>query len=148
MHYTFDNIATFVQVVESGGMSVAALRLNLAKSVVSKRIADLETELGMELLHRSTRGITATDKGIAFHKRAREIMRELDSAADEITDRGGDLCGQIQITAPMSFGTMVLGPILFPFLGRHPRLEVALNFDDRHVDILNEGYDLANGTLG
>lgn len=70
-------------------------------------------------------------------------MRELDSAADEITDRGGDLCGQIRINAPMSFGTMVLGPILFPFLSRHPRLEVALDFDDRHADILSEGYDLA-----
>jgi DNA-binding transcriptional LysR family regulator len=143
MGYSFDNIAAFVQVVESGSISAAALRLNLAKSVISKRIADLEAELGVELLHRSTRGITATDKGIAFHKPAREIRRELDSAADEITDRGGDLCGQIRITAPMSFGTMVLGPILFPFLSRHPRLEVALDFDDRHADILSEGYDLA-----
>ncbi len=143
MRYSFDNIAAFVQVVESGSISAAAVKLNLAKSVVSKRIADLEAELGVELLHRSTRGITATDKGIAFHKRAREIMRELDQAADEITDRGDDLCGQIRITAPMSFGTMYLGPLLFPFLSRHPRLEVALNLDDRRVDILGEGYDLA-----
>lgn len=143
MHYSFDNIAAFVQVVESGSISAAALRLNLAKSVVSKRIADLEAELGVELLHRSTRGITATDKGIAFHKRAREIMRGLDEAADEITDRSDDLCGQIRITAPMSFGTMVLGPLLFPFLSRHPRLEVALDLDDRLVDILGGGYDLA-----
>jgi DNA-binding transcriptional LysR family regulator len=129
--------------VESGSIRAAAVKLNLAKSVVSKRIADLEAELGVELLHRSTRGVTATDKGTAFHKRAREIMRELDSAADEITDRGGDLCGRIRITAPMSFGTMVLGPILFPLLSRHPRLEVALDSDDRHVDILSEGYGLA-----
>lgn len=143
MRYSFDNIAAFVQVVESGSISAAAVRLNLAKSVVSKRVADLETELGVELLHRSTRGITATDKGIAFHTRAREILRELDSVADEITDRGDDLCGQIRITAPMSFGTMVLGPLLFPFLSHHPRLEVALDFDDRQVDILSGGYDLA-----
>jgi DNA-binding transcriptional LysR family regulator len=143
MRYSFDNIAAFVQVVESGSISAAALRLNLAKSVVSKRIADLEAELGVELLHRSTRGVTATDKGIAFHKRAREIMRDLDQAADEVTDRSDDLCGQLRITAPMSFGTMYLSPMLFQLLARHPRLEVALNLDDRLVDILVEGYDLA-----
>jgi DNA-binding transcriptional LysR family regulator len=143
VRYSFDNIAAFVQVVESGSISAAALRLNLAKSVVSKRIADLEAELGVELLHRSTRGITTTDKGIAFHKRAREIMRELDQAADEITDRGDDLCGQLRITAPMSFGTMYLSPMLFQLFARHPRLDVALNLDDRQVDILVEGYDLA-----
>lgn len=143
MHYSFDNIAAFVQVVESGSISAAAQRLNLAKSVVSKRITDLEAELGVDLFHRSTRGVVATDKGIAFHLRAREIMRELDSAADEITDRSDDLCGQFRIAAPMSFGTMVLAPLLFSFLRRHSRLEVALNLDDRMVDILGEGYDLA-----
>ncbi len=143
MRYRFDNIAAFVQVVEAGSISAAALRLNLAKSVVSKRIADLEEELGAELLHRSTRGIAPTDKGLMFYRRAREIMQQLMTAADELSDGDGDLAGQLRMTAPMSFGTMYLGPLLFPLLARHPRLDVALNFDDRVVDLLNEGYDLA-----
>lgn len=143
MRYSFDNITAFVQALETGSISAAALRLNLAKSVVSKRISDLEAELGAALLLRSTRGVTPTDKGVAFHKRAREILPQLDMAADEITDRGDDLCGQLRITASMSFGTTYLGPLLFPFLSGHPRLEVEINLDNRFVDMLNEGYDLA-----
>ena len=64
-------------------------------------------------------------------------------AADKITDRTDDLCGQLRTTATVSFGTQYLGPLLFPFLARHPRLEVAIKFDDRFIDILNEGYDVA-----
>ncbi len=143
MRYSFDNIAAFLQVVETGSISAAAVRFNLAKSVVSKRLADLEKQLGVDLLHRSTRGVAPTDKGVAFHKRARDIIQQLDVAADEINDQGGDLCGQLRITVPMSFGTLCLGPLLFPLLSKHPRLEVAVNYDDRFVDLAGEGYDLA-----
>jgi DNA-binding transcriptional LysR family regulator len=143
MGYHLDDIAAFLQVIETGSISAAAERLGLSKSVVSKRITDLEAALGVELLHRSTRGVVPTDKGIAFHGRARGIMRELDEAAEEVADRENDLCGQLRITAPMSFGTMYFGPILFSFIARHPRLDLALNFDDRIIDLLGEGYDLA-----
>jgi DNA-binding transcriptional LysR family regulator len=143
MRYNFDNISAYIRVVETGSISAAALRLDLAKSVVSKRIHDLEAELGVELLHRSTRGMTPTDQGLLFYQRARDIMQQLMTAADEIADRDGDLCGQLRMSAPMSFGTMYLGPLLFPFLAQHPRLELALSLDDRVVDLLGEGYDLA-----
>lgn len=143
MRYNFDNISAFLQVVESGSISAAALRLNLAKSVVSKRITHLEEQLGVELLYRSTRGVVPTDEGLAFHKRARDIMQQLDTAADELIDRGDCLCGQLRITAPMSFGTLYLGPLLFPLLSKHPRLGVAVNYDDRFADLVGEGYDLA-----
>jgi DNA-binding transcriptional LysR family regulator len=110
MRHSFDNIAAFLQVVETGSISAAALQMNLAKSVVSKRIADLEAELGVQLLHRSTRGVVPTDKGLAFHGRVREIMQQLDQAAEEITNRSDDLCGLLRMTAPMSFGRCIWGP--------------------------------------
>lgn len=143
MRYRFDDIAAFLQVVETGSISAAAQRLNLSKSVVSKRVTDLEAALGVELLHRSTRGVVPTDKGIAFHERAKEIMRELDQAAEQVAEREGDFCGELRVTAPMSFGTLYLGPVLFSFMAGHPRLELALHLDDRIVDLLGEGYDLA-----
>lgn len=143
MRYRLDGIAAFLQVVDSGSISAAARRLNLSKSVVSKRITDLEAALGADLLHRSTRRIAPTDKGTAFYERARSIMRQLEEAAEEATDRSRELSGSLRITAPMSFGTMHLGPFLFSFTKEHPRLELALDFDDRIIDLLGENYDLA-----
>jgi DNA-binding transcriptional LysR family regulator len=83
------------------------LRPALAKSVVSKRIGNLEKQLGAELLPRSMRGVVPTDKRIAFHKRTREIMQQLDRAVDEIMDRGDDLCRQVCIAAFMSFVILI-----------------------------------------
>ncbi len=143
MRYRFDDIIAFLHVIETGSISAAARRLNLSKSVVSKRITDLEAALGADLLHRSTRRIAPNDKGTAFYERARSIMRQLEEAAEAAADKSRELSGSLRITAPMSFGTMYLGPFLFSFMREHPRLELALDFDDRIVDLLGENYDLA-----
>lgn len=143
MNFGLDQLAAFLQVVESGSVSEAARRLGLAKSVVSKRVADLEAALGVALLTRSTRGIVATDEGLAFHERAKGAMRELDDAADEVASRAGALCGTLRMTAPTTFGARVVGPRLFAFLERNPRLALALDLDDRAVDLVRDGYDLA-----
>ena len=143
MRHRFDDIATFIQVVETASISGAARRLNIAKSVVSKRITDLERALGVELLHRSTRKITPTDKGTVFYERARTILSELQEAAEQVSDRAGDLVGPLRIAAPMTFGTMYLGPLLFSFAKRHPRLELSIDLDDAVSDIVGRGYDLA-----
>lgn len=143
MRHRFDDIATFIQVVETASISATARRLNVDKSVVSKRIMDLEGALGVELLHRSTRRISPTDNGAAFYERARAILRDLHEAVEEVADRGGDLCGPLRITAPMSFGTMHLSPLLFSFLKQHPRIELSLDLDDAMTDIVGKGYDLA-----
>ncbi len=103
MHYNFDNVSAFLQVVKTDSISATALHLKVAKSIVSKRIDDLEADLGVELLYRSARGVVPTAKGFAFHKRAREIMQQLGTAADEITDRQDDLCEQLRVAARMSF---------------------------------------------
>lgn len=143
MRYRLDDIATFLQVVDSGSISAAARQLNLSKSVVSKRITDLEAALGGALLQRSTRQVQPTDRGLAFYERGRSILQQLDEAAEEVAESDGDLRGSLRITAPMSFGTLYLGPVLFDFARRHPRLALALDLDDRMVDLVGQGYDLA-----
>ena len=142
MHYRLDDILAFLQAMETGSISTAAQRMGLSKSVISKRISDLEAVFKVELLHRSTRGVVPTEKGAAFYQRARSIMRQLDQAAEELTEQNDELCGSLRIAAPMTFGTTYLGPILFSFISHHPRLGLALDLDDRITDLPGEGYDL------
>ncbi|HTE15297.1 MAG TPA: LysR family transcriptional regulator [Burkholderiales bacterium] len=143
MRYRLNDIEAFVLVLETGSISAAALRLGLAKSVVSKRITGLEAGLGAQLLHRSTRGTTPTDRGEEFYRRAREFMHQLDGAVEAMAESDEQLTGQIRIAAPMSFGTMYLGPMLFDFTNRHPKLELSIELDDRKIDMEAAGFDLA-----
>ncbi|PTQ89015.1 LysR family transcriptional regulator [Agitococcus lubricus] len=141
--FNLHDIATFLAIVDCGSLTQAAERLGLSKSIVSKRLKRLEEMLGVALLHRSTRGISTTVHGQAFHTRASAILQELEAAAEEITERNENLCGSIRIAAPVTFGTMYLGKLLFPFIAKHPRLDVAIHLDDKVEDIIQERYDLA-----
>ncbi len=143
MRPSTDDLATFVQVADSGAVTAAALRLGLAKSVVSKRIAHLEAALSAKLLHRSARGMTLTDAGALFYRRAAAVLSQLDAMSDEVAARSGDLQGRIRIAAPMSFGMRHLGPIIAGFMQAHPRIEIGIDLDDRYADLQGEGYDLA-----
>jgi DNA-binding transcriptional LysR family regulator len=142
MRYQFDQIAAFLQVVESGSISAAAERLNLAKSIVSKRLADLERMLEVELVRRSARGIVPTERGRFFYANARSLLQQIDSAVEEMSEHGA-LSGPMRITVPMSCGILYLGPILFAFATQHPKLELAVDFNDSIVDLVHNGYDLA-----
>ncbi len=141
--FNIHDIATFLAIVDCGSLTQAAERIGLSKSIVSKRLKRLEEMLGVALLHRSTRGVTATAHGQAFHARASAILQELEAAAEEITERDENLCGSLRIAAPVTFGTMYLGKLLFPFIAKHPRLDVDIHLDDRVEDIIQERYDLA-----
>lgn len=143
MKWRFDDVVTFLQVVEAGSITRAAARLNVSKSIVSKRISDLETALDVELLQRSTRHVVPTDAGRVFYDKALPLVQELDVTAEEVADRQGMLHGRLRVTAPMSFGTMHLGSIIASFALRHPKLELALDLDDRMVDLAGNGYDVA-----
>jgi DNA-binding transcriptional LysR family regulator len=110
--------------------------------VASKRISDLEGALAATLLRRSARGVLPTDAGAAFYGRARDILAELEDAAAAAAG-AGELSGSVRVAGPLSFGMLYLAPVLFDFLVRHPRLELALHLNDRVVDIIREGYDLA-----
>lgn len=142
MQHRFDDILAFLQAVEVGSISAAAQRMGLSKSVVSKRISDLEAGLKVELLRRSTRGVIATEKGAVFYQRARVIMQQLDQASEALTERDDELCGSLRIAAPMTFGTTYLGPALFAFIHHQPRLALALELNDQVIDLSAEGYDL------
>ena len=136
-----DGIATFVAVAEAGSISEAARRLRLSKSVVSDRLVELERSLGVRLVHRSTRRLSLTEDGVTFRERASRIAHEVEEAMAEMAQRSGALVGPLRISAPVTFGRMHLGPAIYPFLARHPGIELTLDLDDRRVDAAAEGYD-------
>jgi DNA-binding transcriptional LysR family regulator len=144
LDHDFGDIRAFLQVVESGGISAAATRMSISKSVLSSRISHLEQTLGAKLLHRSQRGVVVTDAGQRFYARMSDVVSRLQQAVDEIAgDDATTLNASLRITAPMTFGTAYLGPLLFAFMEQHPQLEVTLDLNDRYLDILTGGYDLA-----
>ena len=136
-----DGIEAFVATAEAGSISEAARTLRLAKSVVSERLAELERSLGTKLLQRTTRKLSLTEDGAAFRERAARIMRELADAAADLAERRGTLSGPLRISAPVTFGRMHLGPALYPFLAKHPQINLTVDLDDRRVDAAAAGYD-------
>ncbi|BBK43562.1 LysR family transcriptional regulator [Allostella vacuolata] len=136
-----DGIAAFAAVAESGSISAAAIRMALSKSVVSDRLAELERALGTRLLQRTTRRLSLTEDGAAFLVRAQRMLRETEAAMAELAERRGTLAGPLRLSAPVSFGTLHLGPALYPFLAAHPGIELALELEDRFVDVAADGYD-------
>jgi DNA-binding transcriptional LysR family regulator len=136
-----ESVAAFVSVVEARSIAGAARRLGISKSVVSERLTELERGLGTRFIQRTTRKLSLTQDGNAFYGRARQILRDVDSAAAEVAKRRGALTGPLRISAPVSFGNLHLGPALFGLLAKHPGIELTLELDDRFVDVLAEGYD-------
>ena len=136
-----EGIAAFVATVEHGSISGAARQLRLSKSVVSERLAELERSLGSALLHRTTRKLSLTEDGTAFLPRAQRIVRDVTEAAADIAERRGTLAGPLRIAAPVTFGHMHLGPALYPFLKAHPEIQLALDLDDRRIDVASSGHD-------
>lgn len=136
-----EGVVSFMAVVEAGSISEAARRLNLSKSVVSERLAELEKALGANLLRRTTRRLTLTEDGVLFLARATRIQSEVEGARTDLAERRGSLAGPLRIAAPVTFGRMHLGPALYPFLAQHPELELTLDLDDRRVDAAADGYD-------
>ncbi|MCD6075169.1 MAG: transcriptional regulator [Rhodospirillales bacterium] len=143
MRWRFEDLSTFLSVVEAGGISAAARRLNLSKSLISKRVSDLEADLGTQLLQRTTRAIRATPDGEALIERMGPLVREMSEAAEQIAGGGGRLTGRLRIAVPMSFGTMYLAPILASFAAQNPALELAIDLDDKRIDLVPGGYDAA-----
>ncbi|MCS0502348.1 LysR family transcriptional regulator [Ancylobacter mangrovi] len=136
-----DGIAAFVAIAEAGSISEAARRLRLSKSVVSERLAGLERSLGASLVHRSTRKLSLTDDGAAFLARATGAMRQLDAAVADLAESRSTLSGPLRISAPVAFAHLHLGPALYPFLLRHPEVELTLDLDDRRIEVQAESYD-------
>lgn len=145
-----DGITSFVAVAEAGSISEAARTLRLSKSVVSERLGELERSVGARLLHRTTRKLSVTEDGAAFLERARRIVREVEEAAADLSERRGTLAGPMRIAAPITFGRLHLGPALYPFLADNPQIELTLDLDDRRVDAVSGAYDgvVRHGAIG
>ncbi len=137
------NMIAFVTVAETGSFAKTADRLNIAGSVVSKRIKDLESYLGTQLLRRTTRRLALTEAGHAYADHARKFIDELAEVEENIRFRNENPVGEIKVTAPVSFGNRFLGPAAASFLETYPDVTVTLSLDDRKVDIAAEGFDLA-----
>ena len=138
-----DMLATFVKVAEHLGVSAAAAELDISKSVVSKRVAQLEQAVQATLFARSTRRIALTPAGETYLEFARQALLALGHADERLRDLRQSLSGQIRITAPGSWGQKVLAGLMPGFLARHPAIEVELLLDDRLMDIAYERIDIA-----
>src|SRR6478736_2031083 len=137
-----EDLRTFVEVADAGGVSPAARRLGVSKSIVSRRLFRLEAELGIQLLARTTRGAALTEAGVTFREHAIRVCAEINVARETILP-AGDLRGRLRIAAPLTFGPTHLGPVLAELARRHPRLHLQCNYSDRFVDIVGEGFDCA-----
>jgi DNA-binding transcriptional LysR family regulator len=137
-----EDLQIFIEVVDAGGLTPAAHRLVLSKSIVSRRLARLENEIGAQLLVRTTRGIGLTEAGATFREHAVRVAAEIDAAREAISP-DGDVRGRLRIAVPMSFGTTHLAPVLAELAKRHPRLQVHAAYNDRFVDLVGEGFDAA-----
>jgi DNA-binding transcriptional LysR family regulator len=137
-----EDLQTFVEVADAGGVSPAARRLGVSKSIVSRRLFRLEAELGIQLLARTTRGAALTEAGVTFREHAIRVCAEINVARETILP-AGDLRGRLRIAAPLTFGPTHLGPVLAELARRHPLLHVHVSYSDRFVDIVGEGFDCA-----
>lgn len=137
-----EDIQAFVAVADAGGLSAAAARLGVSKSIVSRRLARLEKALGTTLFSRNTRGVTLTEPGATFREHALRIASEADAARDALSP-DGTVRGRLRVAAPLSFSANTFAPVLAALAMRHPQLEVQASFSDRKVDLVAEGFDAA-----
>lgn len=137
-----DDLRTFVEVADAGGVAPGARRLGVSKSIVSRRLFRLESSLGLKLLSRTTRGVELTEGGTTFHAYAARICKEIDVAKETIFPEG-ELHGLLRLALPLSFGPTHFAPVVAEMAERHPRLHIHANYTDRFVDLIAEGFDCA-----
>jgi DNA-binding transcriptional LysR family regulator len=145
----FSDIGVFVEAVEREGFSAAAMKLNLSRSAVGKTIARLEERLGARLFHRTTRQLSLTEAGQIFYEHCRKALTELRAGAAQIESGQLQATGVLRVTLPVLYGQTCVVPVLLDLAREHPGLELDLHFNDRRVDIVQDGFDLAirNGAL-
>jgi DNA-binding transcriptional LysR family regulator len=140
---TLTRMRAFLDVVEAEGFSAAARRKGRSKALLSKYVRELEDELGALLLNRTTRQFSLTEAGHTYYRRAAEIVREVDSLADTVRDSAGEPRGRIKLSAPRSFADSDVGLSLVDFARAYPGIVLDIHLDDRFVDLVEEGFDLA-----
>ncbi|WP_047249315.1 LysR family transcriptional regulator [Chromobacterium subtsugae] len=139
----FSEIRAFVAVAELGSFVAAADRLELSRAMVTKLVASLENRLGARLMHRTTRKLSLTEAGETYLSQAGSLLAELDELDALLSHGASEPVGRLRVSAPVSFGMRYLGRIIGGFHQRHPQIEVELSLNDRRVDLVEEGFDLA-----
>ena len=138
-----EEMYSFVRVVESGSISRAAEQLGVAKSGVSRRLAELESRLGVRLLNRTTRRSSLTEAGRNFYEGAVKLLGDVSELNATTADTDASLGGTLRLAVPLSFGLCHLSPAIDEFIRAHPDLTVKIDFSDRYVDLVEQGVDLA-----
>lgn len=139
----FKQISTFVEVAARGSLSAAARAEGIAPAMIGRRLDALETRLGVKLLQRTTRKIALTDEGSAFLEHCQRILADLDNAESSVSERSATASGHLAISAPAGFGRQHVAPLMPSFLSEHREVTLTLNLNDRVVDLIGEGIDVA-----
>lgn len=138
-----DAMRAFVTVVAEGSFTRAAERLALSPQLVSKHVSQLEQHLGVRLLNRTTRRLHLTEAGAAYRQRAEQVLAEIDDMEHALGELQGQARGRLRISAPLSFAIRHLAPLINDFQRAHPAVDIDLQLNDRKVDIVEEGFDIA-----
>jgi DNA-binding transcriptional LysR family regulator len=139
----FLEMQTFSAVVDTGSFVKAAETLGLSKAAVSRYVAELESRLGVRLLHRTTRRLSLTEEGQVFHARSKELLAGVMEAEQEASSKSSAASGLLRINVPVSFGIRHLAPLWAVFRAQHPDVSLDITLADRVVDLVEEGYDMA-----
>jgi DNA-binding transcriptional LysR family regulator len=139
----FHSISAFARVVEAGSFAGAATRLGVSVSSVSRLVADLEAQLGVRLLNRTTRRISLTEAGRAFHERSIQLLADLEEAEASASEGAAVPRGTLRLSGPVTFGTEHLAPAVAQFMRKYPTVKLELELSDRVVDLVDEGFDAA-----
>lgn len=135
-------ISLFCKVIETQSFTQAARQEKISLPMASKLIAQLEKHLNVRLLHRTTRKITPTEAGLLYYQRCLPILNELKEAEADVSNINSTLQGKIAMSLPTDFGSRFIAPFLGKFMENYPHLELHLEFSDRRVDVISEGFDL------
>ena len=138
-----ENMALFIRIVDAGGIGKASEQLNLAKSAVSRRLSELESHLKTPLIHRTTRVWNLTEEGALYYQRAKNILDDVSGLDAQVQGNCGMLTGELKITVPHTFGQLHLTPMIEQFCQQYQQLSLHIDFSDRHMDLVTEGYELA-----
>lgn len=137
------SLRCFIAVAESGSFTEASEQLAMSRAMASKHVMDLEAHLGLRLLNRTTRSVSLTDAGGTYFERGRDILAALEEAEREVTSQAAEAVGRLRISAPLSFGITHVSPLIAAFSKAHPRITIDLILNDRFVDLVEEGFDVA-----
>ncbi len=137
------DISLFLRVLDLGSISAAARSLDLSVAVASQRLKRLERELGVRLLHRTTRQLHATPEGAALAEQGRALVEDLEALTTGLRQAGTEVAGTLRVTTSASFGRQYISPLLPEFMARHPRIKLSINLNDQRLDLVSSGFDLA-----